>query len=107
MHGWIAQYEEGYVTNNGERVQLVCELRRERVWETADDALREWLSLAGLAGARLELHGNGFIQNEDVRHRPKFQELGVDQIWRKVTFVPSQDSVRMNPRISVNRSDAT
>lgn len=107
MLGWIARYEEGYVSIDGETISLGVELRRDQAWGTPEEALRHWLSLRVLSGAKLEPQGNGFVQTEDVSHRENFRALGAAQIWRRVTFVPSQDSVRMNPRTGDIHSEAT
>lgn len=107
MHGWIARYEEGYVSIDGESISLGAKLRQHQAWATPEEALRHWLSLNMLSGARVELHGNGFIQSDDVSQREQFRAVGAARIWRKVTFVPSQDSVRMNPRNGGIHSEAT
>lgn len=75
------------------------------VWRSPEEARRHGLSQDALAGATLEMFGNGFAQTDDVGERSKFRELGVAKIWRRVTLEPSQDSVRMNPRTDVGRSD--
>lgn len=90
MHRWIARYEEGYVNSDGETVTLRVELRNDQTWATAEEAIRHWLSLETLSGAQVKRKGNGFIQVDDVGVRKSFRTLGVSQIWREITFVPSR-----------------
>lgn len=87
MHGWIARYEEGYVGSSGEIVSLHVEIREDQTWETEDEAMRQWLSLESVSKNRVERQGNGFIQVDDVSARTNFRALGVEQIWRKISFV--------------------
>lgn len=87
MTTWIARYEEGYVTSQGECVTLTDELYPEHPWRDPAHARRHWAERPDLAGPGVGPHGNGLMQRDDVRKRPEFAQLGVIEIWRRVTFV--------------------
>ena len=83
---WIARYEEGYVTTDGESITLTHELHREHPWGSPAEAQTHWARREDLASRDVTAHGNGLQQSDDVRDRPAFAALGVVTIWRRVTF---------------------
>ena len=85
---WIARYEEGYVTTDGESITLTHELQREHPWRSPAEAQAHWAKREDLASRYVTAHGNELQQSDDVRDRPAFAALGVVTIWRRVTFVP-------------------
>jgi len=87
MDRWIARYEEGYVTAEGEIVVLEDTLHRRHPWRNPADALAHWSQRADLAAPSAAKFGNGLMQQDDVRERAEFIALGVVEIWRRVTFV--------------------
>lgn len=91
MDRWVARYEEGYITDDIEEVTTESELRLTRSWGTTAEALAEYLRAARRGGGDITGSGNGFVQREDVQTIPEFRALGVREIWRRVTFEPSQD----------------
>ncbi|MGV8882564.1 MAG: hypothetical protein ACOH19_10450 [Rhodoglobus sp.] len=92
MTYWIARYEEGYVTADGETVTLSDELHRKHPWLSPEDAMRHWANRKDLAQAEVETYGNGLQQTDDVRARSEFAALGVTAVWRRVTFQTEVDA---------------
>jgi hypothetical protein len=86
MSDWIARYEEGYVTAEGETVTVSAELHRELPWRSPDEAIRHWSMRPDLSGSNVRQVGNGIEQTESVSNRPEFSTLFVVSIWRRVTF---------------------
>jgi hypothetical protein len=86
MHGWIARYEEGYFTNDGECVTLTDELYCDHPWRSPSEAIDQWAARKDLVASGVEIYGNGLQQIDDVHARPEFAVLGVATVWRRVTF---------------------
>ena len=86
MTVWVARYQEGYTTEDGETVILVDKEYREHPWPSPEVAVRYWLSRTDLTGAGTHRVGNGLQQTDDVRERSEFATLHVTTIWRRVTF---------------------
>lgn len=86
MSAWIARYEEGYITADGESVTLADDLHRDQPWESPAEAQAHWSNRRDLASRGVEAYGNGLQQTDDVRARSEFAVLGVVAVWRRVTF---------------------
>lgn len=86
MSGWIARYEEGYTTSDGESVKLTDELHCDQPWQSPAEAQAHWSNRKDLTSSGVEAYGNGLQQTDDVRARAEFAALGVASVWRRVTF---------------------
>ena len=89
MSDWIARYEEGYITRNGQSVTLADELHRDQPWRSPDEAHAHWSTRKDLASPAVRPYKNGLQQVDDVRARGEFAALGVVAVWRRVTFEPA------------------
>lgn len=83
---WIARYEDGFMTNDGERCAVTDTLHVEHPWTSPDEALSHWAFVGDLNRPSVQRYGNGLMQVDDVSADPRFAELGVAAIWRRVTF---------------------
>lgn len=86
MSEWVARYEEGYITADGESTTLTDELHRDHPWNSPAEARAHWSGRKDLASAGVESYGNGLQQTDDVGARSEFAVLGVVAVWRRVTF---------------------
>lgn len=93
MSDWIARYEEGYITSNGESVTLTDELHRDQPWLSPAEAQAHWARRKDLASPGVQLFGNGLQQTDYVGARGEFAALGVIAVWRRVTFDTATRSV--------------
>ena len=93
MSDWIARYEEGYITTNGESVTLTDELHQDQPWLSPAEAHAHWSKRHDLASPDVQRYGNGLQQTDDVRARGEFAALGVVAVWRRVTFETAASTV--------------
>ena len=83
---WLARYEEGFVTKDGDVVSITNKVHGNQTWESPTIALTSWLMQLRRNGELMGSYRNGFQQIDDVSAHPDFAGLGVARIWRRVSF---------------------
>ena len=88
LDSWAARYEEGYIGADRSSTRVSNRLVLDHGWPSPDAALKQWSERGDFELPGVTRYKNGKQQVHDVRNRTEFAELGVTQIWRRITFEP-------------------